>query len=453
MARIITLEEAQQEFINRNYIPLFYEYKNCDEKLLAQTLEGYLITVSLYNLKLGKIANIFDIHNLYTINNIKLWCKLNNKNFKLISEEYNGARINLKWRCLEPKCDEIFEMSWDVIYRGCGCPYCAGVKVSKSNCLATKNPELAKQWHPIKNGDLTPYDVTCGCNNKVWWLCENNHEWKGIINSRSKYIECPYCNHKRPSKEYNLLIVNPELCKEWDYNKNKKKPEDFLPNSDNKTWWQCSNNPKHIWEAPISRRNGGQKSNCPYCTGKLPSEDYNLLIINSKLCEEWDYKKNKKYPEDYCPNANKKAWWICKECGFNWQADISNRNCSGNGCPKCAESKGEKQLDIILSKYNIPHDSQYSFDDLLGIGNGLLKFDVSVFWDECKNKLRLLIEYDGKQHFEWIKGMMTKRAFETLQIHDKLKDQYCKNNNIILLRIPHWEFDNIESILKKEGIF
>lgn len=449
----ITLDEAKQEFINRGLIPLFDNYKNCDEKLLGQTQEGYLINISFYNLKLGKTPNIFDAHNPYTIQNIKLWCKLNNKTFELLSEEYIGTFNKLKWKCLKEDCGEIFEIAWTTAQSNHGCGFCKGFQAGLSNCLTTKNPELAKQWHPTLNGDLTPYDVTEFSNKKVWWQCDKGHEWEDQIISRSKYIDCPYCNHQRVSKEYNLLVINPVLSKEWDYNKNKKRPEDFLPNSDQKIWWQCCNNPKHKWEAPISRRNGGRKSNCPYCAGKLPSEDYNLLVYNPELCKEWDYKKNKKKPEDYTPGSNKKVWWICKDCEFNWQADISNRNYSGNGCPRCSESKGEKQLDIILTKYNILHDSQYTFDDLIGTGGGLLKFDVPIFWDEEKTNLRMLIEYDGKQHFEWIKGMMTKKAFEKLQIHDELKNQYCKNNNIKLLRIPYWDFDNIENILKKEGIF
>ena len=247
-----------------------------------------------------------------------------------------------------------------------------------SNCLATKNPELAFEWHPTKNGDLTPFDVTPGSDKKVWWICEKGHEWQAVIASR---------NH-----------------------------------------------------------NGRY---CPYCTHNLPSEDYNLLIINPKLCEEWNYNRNDKFPHEYCPNSNKKAWWKCYKGNHEWEATINSRN-NGNGCPECNESKGEKQLDYILSKYNFPHSSQYTFDDLRGIGGGLLKFDVPIFWDEEKTQLRLLIEYDGRQHYEWIEGWITKDGFETLQIHDERKNVYCENNNIKLIRIPYWHFDNIESILQKE---
>ena len=83
---------------------------------------------------------------------------------------------------------------------GSGCPYCSGYKVCNDNCLATVNPNLAKQWHPDKNNSLTPKDVTAGSNKKVWWLCEKGHEWKAVIESRTLGRGCPYCLRLRHSK-------------------------------------------------------------------------------------------------------------------------------------------------------------------------------------------------------------------------------------------------------------
>ncbi len=81
----------------------------------------------------------------------------------------------------------------------------------------------------------------------------------------------------------------------------------------------------------------------------------------------------------------------------------------------------------------------------MGIGGGLLKFDFAVFG--LKNNLVVLIEYDGEFHFE---KQYSDDKFERVKIHDKFKNQYCKNNNIPLLRIPYWEFDNIEEILHNQ---
>jgi hypothetical protein len=67
--------------------------------------------------------------------------------------------------------------------------------------------------------------------------------------------------------------------------------------------------------------------------------------------------------------------------------------------------------------------------------------------DKDKKQLECLIEYDGEFHY---KKFYEEQTFETGQYHDKLKDEYCLKHNIKLIRIPYWEFDNIENILMKE---
>lgn len=79
---------------------------------------------------------------------------------------------------------------------GSGCPYCAGRKVLAGfNDLATREPLLAKQWHPKLNGSLTPEMVTPGSHRKVWWQCPDGHVWRAVIYSRSgpQKSGCPIC--------------------------------------------------------------------------------------------------------------------------------------------------------------------------------------------------------------------------------------------------------------------
>jgi hypothetical protein len=63
--------------------------------------------------------------------------------------------------------------------------------------LQVLNPILAKEWHPIKNGKLTPGDVTPHSNKKAWWMCKKGHEWEARISSRSQGNGCPYCSGRR----------------------------------------------------------------------------------------------------------------------------------------------------------------------------------------------------------------------------------------------------------------
>lgn len=127
---------------------------------------------------------------------------------------------------------------------------------------------------------------------------------------------------------------------------------------------------------------------------------------------------------------------------------------SGRRCPICNESKGERKINNYLTVHNIPFYSQYEFNGLIGLAGKNLKFDFIIFTDTSKNKLKYLIEYDGEFHYKPIKNYKNepiKFAEERLrkqQEHDKRKNKYCEEHSIRLIRIPYWEFDNIESILE-----
>ena len=78
-----------------------------------------------------------------------------------------------------------------------GCPYCSGKAVLAGyNDLATLYPEIAAEWHPDLNGNLTPDQVTAGSRKRVWWKCGNGHVWRAVIYSRTgkRKHGCPICN-------------------------------------------------------------------------------------------------------------------------------------------------------------------------------------------------------------------------------------------------------------------
>ena len=92
-----------------------------------------------------------------------------------------------------------------------------------------------------------------------------------------------------------------------------------------------------------------------------------------------------------------------------------------------------------LDKNNIFYEPQMRFDDCCDIKT--LPFDFYI------PSLKIAIEYDGKQHFEPIEYFGGKESFEILQKHDAIKNEYCKNNGISLLRIPYYKYNNIEEEL------
>ena len=129
------------------------------------------------------------------------------KNKPLTPEQVSpGSGQKVWWRCPTKKPNH----EWSAIVasrvNGSGCPYCAGKKVCADNNLKFLYPDLAKEWHPTKNGDLNPSDVTPGNNQKVWWKCEKypEHEWEATIYDRTrsdgKATGCPECYRIRRSR-------------------------------------------------------------------------------------------------------------------------------------------------------------------------------------------------------------------------------------------------------------
>lgn len=120
----------------------------------------------------------------------------------------------------------------------------------------------------------------------------------------------------------------------------------------------------------------------------------------------------------------------------------------GHGCPKCSISKGEKKVAQYLDSLNIEYIfNRCYFNDLVGLNGGLMRPDFII------PSLKIWIEYDGIQHFE-AKSFNTKMSEQQVQEeynrtvqNDQIKNQYAKANNWILVRIPYWDYDNIEQIL------
>ncbi|MGD2089795.1 MAG: zinc-ribbon domain-containing protein [Candidatus Aminicenantes bacterium] len=228
--------------------------------------------------------------------------------------------------------------------QGRGCPYCAGKKPSKGYNLRVTHPELVNQWHPTKNADLTPEQVTPASNKKVWWKCEKGHEWRTKILSRTiGGTRCPYCVGSKPSKEYNLRVIHPELANQWHPEKNDLlKPEQVTPGSKKKVWWMCKK--KHEWRASVSDRRRG--NGCPYCAGRKPSKEYNLRAIHPQLAKQWHPEKNGHLkPEQVTPGSNKKVWWMCGK-GHEWRANITSRS-QGIGCPYCSGKRPDKEYNLL----------------------------------------------------------------------------------------------------------
>lgn len=282
--------------------------------------------------------------NRYSFVSLHQWCKDNNKVILLkeLNDNINpkdfsyASQKKVLWKC--QKCSNTYEASiHNRTNRNSGCPYCANLKIKEGfNDLATKNPQLAKEWNYEKNGNLTPNQIVEFSTKKVWWKCNKcGGEWEATPNQRHKR-NCPYCGHHLLKKEDSIEILFPNLMKEWDYVNNTIRPSDCSKSSDKLVWWKCEKG--HRWKTAVKVRTRG--NGCPYCANQKVLVGYNdLFTINPNLEKEWDYEANIEInPKNITSGSNKKANWICSKCGTKWKSIITAR-AKGRGCPKCGLEK------------------------------------------------------------------------------------------------------------------
>jgi hypothetical protein len=182
-----------------------------------------------------------------------------------------------------------------------------------------------------------------------------------------------------------------------------------------------------------------QCSNCGHSRGSENQRGYSIKSIKEilKIKNKNLIVLSKKYI-----NAKENIKLKCKECNEvferTWDS-LNNRNLIN--CPSCNCSKGEKTVREFLIDNNIQYGKEVCFNDLLSDYGNALRFDFIVYFN---NNIKFAVEYDGEFHYEPITGYDN---FEKLKYHDRLKNEYCIKNNIPLIRIPYWDFDNIEEIL------
>lgn len=134
---------------------------------------------------------------------------------------------------------------------------------------------------------------------------------------------------------------------------------------------------------------------------------------------------------------------LCTDCN-NYFMQRPTDHLYGRGCPICNESKGELKVAKYLSDHGIEFIRQHTFDSLRNINP--LKVDFYI------PKYSLIIEYDGEGHYKPTFGSTIEekqKCLDDIQRNDKIKDSWVLNNNILLLRIPYWDYDNIEELIEK----
>lgn len=344
---ILRIREKGLEKLSNHDIIYDYVLKNSHRHSFKEVADFIIRNFTLTQMEQESINSLDydkfeigpEILNLYDeLEFEKSLISLNNE----LSKEWNYKRNNgltpdkirpnsdllVWWNCVN--CDNEWQATVHERHRN-------GKKCLKCKSISTKLPELIKEWHSVKNENLTPDDVTFASHKKYWWICKLGHEYKTSVHTKSKGGTCPYCSGHKLHKNNSLSAVNLILSKDWHPTKNgNKTPENVFPNSRNeKAWWQCQKNKEHVWESKISTRHNNNQG-CPYCNGKRVSKENSLANAVPKLAKQWHPLKNGELtPNTVTRSSGKMAWWQCSGCNHEWEAYINNRVRSSGKCPNC----------------------------------------------------------------------------------------------------------------------
>ena len=338
----------------------------------------------------------------------------------IVVEEYVDAKTPILHKC------KIDGYEWspypDNILSGYGCPKCRDRKLHEQRAKTQQQYESEVfELHPtIKvRGHYINAEIEilheCLIDGHLWMAKPGN-----ILHGKG----CPKCagNIKLTHNEYveRLNIINPNLVV----------LEQYI-DMHTKILHKCLID-GYVWATrPECTLQG---CGCPQCAGnrKKTQEDYvrELSVINPDL----------EVIEEYM-GARTPILHRCKIDGYEWKVAPGNI-LTGQGCSVCQESSGERQIRQWLDKYCVEYKYQYKFEDCKD--RKQLPFDFYLI------DFNLCIEYDGIQHYKPVDfaGKGEEWAFEQLfniQCRDSIKTEYCKDNNIRLLRIPY--FENVNDIL------
>lgn len=182
--------------------------------------------------------------------------------------------------------------------------------------------------------------------------------------------------------------------------------------------------PKHgiFYKRPMDHLKG---KCCRKCTTKKDVYNTNDFIIKSNKIHNNFYN----YSLSIYINTNTKVKIICPVHGVFEQKPFLHL--LGKGCSYCNRSKGEMKIKLLLDRYKIKYETEKTFDNCKN--KNKLRFDFYLI------DYNILIEFDGYHHFNDIKGFGGKNKLLYTQKMDNIKNEYCLNNNIRLIRIKYNE--------------
>lgn len=361
-------------------------------------------------------------HRRKTLEEIKETFKnFKNGEYEVIKGDYKNIKSILTFR--HTKCGKLFDGSVNsILNNNKKCPHCNPYRVLTNEEFKDKIKNLTNNEFEVLGEYInseTKIKIKHNTCNKEFMVTPSN-----FIKKKNK---CPYCN-KNNKKNTDIFKFEVEkmygdeytVIGEYINNYTKIKMRHNI----------CGN------EYLVNPSNFSLGDKCPICNRnkqKLTTDEFKKRVF--KLV-----KKEYTVLGEYV-NYNTKIKMRHNICGNEFEMSPSHF-LNGERCTKCRTYKGEEKIRRFLEKNNLDFKEQFSFKDLYYKSkNHPLKFDFKLEYEDGN---LLLIEFDGRQHFEewYYEGL------SDIQKRDKLKNEYCKKHNYELLRISYKDFNNIEKILE-----
>jgi hypothetical protein len=316
------------------------------------------------------------------------------------------------------------------VHKRSGCPKCGILKRSNS-----RRNELDNLINKFKEKHSNRYDYSKvdyeKMREKVTIICKKHNI--EFLQTPEKHLSsktggCPKCNTIGKGKLTNSIFI--EKSKELHFDKYDYSKVEYIT-SNKKVTLIC----KEHGEFDITPNAHSRGVGCSKCSGNYKYKVDDLLDIYSNIYDSYTYDfKNYR-------NIKSKIKVRCsKHSIFETTAELL---LNGYGCSSCGKkSLGEDRISSYLIYKNIEYIKQKSFDGC--VYKNKLQFDFYV------SSFNLCIEYDGRQHFEPVEYFGGLNCFNDQIIKDSIKNEFCYKNNIKLIRIPYYEFNNIEKILESE---
>ena len=380
------------------------------------------------------------------------------KEITIDDKNKKGNAIYIRIKCLY--CGSEYDVQLIHFKNGTNCTNCCN---KYENSFAyyiqqeLKEP-LSKYWDWEKN-ELNPYLISKKNDKKIWIKCAKTDYHNSYPTTPSRFHQgdrCPYCTHtsgkvhpKDSFAQWGIDTFGEDFLNKYWSPKNTLNPWKIAPQSSNKIWILCQEKDYHNDDGgyKVACDNFYRGNRCPYCIHRRgylhPKDSFGYLY--PQKAKYWS-KSNTKSPFEVAPYSKTEYKFYCEKCKKGFRKSLQSLNSSNIGviCNNCNGSKLEQKNKLLLMKYNINYKREKTFNGLIGVGGNPLRFD---FYLPDK---KIAIEDNGKQHKEYIEGMMSYDQYLTLLEHDKRKIKYCKQHGIKLITIWYDEIDKMEDILIKE---